>query len=120
MFTGWRNWPCAVAGDDAASVPPAATAAAAARNDAISMRQQVSDAYGFQTMSEETPRELLALREQIATVDREVLGALNRRLELVARVQEHKQATGAPTIDAQREADLLQELAESNPGPLSS
>ena len=42
------------------------------------------------------------LREQIAAIDREVLDALNRRLGLVARVQEHKQETGARLIDAKR------------------
>jgi prephenate dehydrogenase len=63
--------------------------------------------------------ELDQLRGQIAAVDREVLDALNRRLELVSRVQRHKRATGTPIIDAQREAELVQELAAANPGPLS-
>ena len=62
---------------------------------------------------------LQELRERIAAVDREVLEALNRRLELVARVQERKQETGAPMIDAQREAELLEELTAANRGPLS-
>jgi len=48
-----------------------------------------------------------------------VLAALNRRLELVRHVQSHKQETGQPAIDAQREADLLKELQASNRGPLS-
>ncbi len=66
-----------------------------------------------------TDPDLARLREQIAALDREVLEALNRRLALVARVQEHKQATGAPLIDAEREAELLQELTDANRGPLS-
>jgi prephenate dehydrogenase len=65
------------------------------------------------------PEDLVELREQIASVDREVLDALNRRLALFLKVQEHKQETGAPLIDAQREAELLQGLADANPGPLS-
>jgi prephenate dehydrogenase len=69
-------------------------------------------------VSEQKPT-LQQLRERIAAVDREVLEALNRRLELVARVQEHKQETGAPMIDAQREAELLGELTTANRGPLS-
>ena len=48
-----------------------------------------------------------------------MLDALNRRLELVRRVQTHKQETGAPLIDAKREAELVQGLADANPGPLS-
>lgn len=63
--------------------------------------------------------DLSRLREQIAALDREVLQALNRRLELVGRVQEHKHETGVPLIDSKREAELLQELAAANDGPLS-
>jgi prephenate dehydrogenase len=66
-----------------------------------------------------TTNDLTELREQIASVDREVLDALNRRLELFLKVQAHKQETGAPLIDAQREAELLQGLTEANAGPLS-
>jgi len=36
------------------------------------------------------------LREEIGALDRAVLESLNRRLELVQRVNRHKQATGAP------------------------
>ncbi len=35
------------------------------------------------------------------------------------RVQAHKQETGAPLIDAKREAELVQGLVDANPGPLS-
>jgi prephenate dehydrogenase len=63
--------------------------------------------------------ELTGLREQIAALDRELLDALNRRLELVAHVQEHKNATGTRLIDSKREAELLQQLAAANDGPLS-
>ena len=70
-------------------------------------------------VSDETKLDLPELRERIAAVDREVLDALNRRLELVARVQERKQEAGAPLIDAQREAELLEELTAANRGPLS-
>ncbi len=62
--------------------------------------------------------DLSGLRDKIAAVDREVLDALNRRLELVRRVRAHKQETGAPLIDAAREAELLDELVRSNGGPL--
>jgi prephenate dehydrogenase len=63
--------------------------------------------------------DLNQLREEIGALDRTVLETLNRRLELVRRVTRHKQATGTPLIDAEREADLLRELAEANAGPLS-
>lgn len=63
--------------------------------------------------------ELTRLRGEIAAVDRELLGALNRRLDLVRRIAEHKADSGAPAIDAQREAELLASLASANRGPLS-
>ena len=62
--------------------------------------------------------ELASLRSQIAATDRELLAALNRRLELVRAVQAHKRETGAPLIDATREAELLDELVGANSGPL--
>ncbi|HEX7582347.1 MAG TPA: prephenate dehydrogenase/arogenate dehydrogenase family protein [Gaiellaceae bacterium] len=67
----------------------------------------------------DVPSNLTDLRGQIAAVDRELLDALNRRLELVAHVQEHKHATGTRLIDSKREAELLQQLAAANEGPLS-
>ncbi|MEN3341054.1 MAG: prephenate dehydrogenase [Actinomycetota bacterium] len=67
-----------------------------------------------------TDQELVRLREQISALDHEVLAALNRRLELVARVREHKQGAGAPLIDAEREAEQLRGLAAANDGPLSA
>ena len=62
--------------------------------------------------------ELASLRSQIAATDRELLAALNRRLELVRAVQAHKRDSGAPLIDAAREAELLDELVGANGGPL--
>ena len=59
------------------------------------------------------------MRDEIAAIDREVLDALNRRLGLVRRISEHKAETGAPAIDARREAELLAQLAQANRGPLS-
>src|SRR5438094_542317 len=63
--------------------------------------------------------ELDRLREEIGSLDRTVLERLNERLELVRRVNTHKEETGAPLIDAEREAELLQELTAANRGPLS-
>jgi len=63
--------------------------------------------------------ELRQMRDEIAAIDREVLDALNRRLGLVRRINEHKTAAGAPAIDAKREAELLGDLAQANRGPLS-
>jgi prephenate dehydrogenase len=59
------------------------------------------------------------LRDQIAALDRELLQTLNRRLELVAQVQDRKHETGTRLIDSKREAELLHDLAAANDGPLS-
>jgi prephenate dehydrogenase len=67
----------------------------------------------------EPPVDLTDLRERIAALDRELLEALNQRLELVAQVQERKQEAGARLIDSKREAELLRELTSVNAGPLS-
>ena len=63
--------------------------------------------------------DLKRLREEIGALDRSVLETLNRRLELVRRITRHKQETGTPLIDAERESELLRELADANAGPLS-
>jgi prephenate dehydrogenase len=60
------------------------------------------------------------LRAEISALDRELLAALNRRLGLVARVRDRKDAAGERWIDADREAELLQALAAENRGPLSA
>jgi prephenate dehydrogenase len=63
--------------------------------------------------------DLEALRAEITALDRGVLDALNRRLELVSLVRGHKDLAGARWIDAGREAELLRGLAADNRGPLS-
>src|SRR3954449_11136492 len=64
--------------------------------------------------------DLRRLRDEIGAVDRSILEALNRRFDLVCRINEHKQDAGRPVIDAEREAQLLRELNATNAGPLST
>ena len=59
------------------------------------------------------------LREQIAANDLALLQALNRRVELVRRLKEHKDSQGFPFVDAAQEDRLLDRLAAANTGPLS-
>lgn len=63
--------------------------------------------------------DLERLRAELEAVDRDLLEALNRRLELVFRVNEHKRGAGTPLIDAEREATLVRDLVDANGGPLS-
>jgi chorismate mutase len=59
------------------------------------------------------------LREQISAADRELVALVNRRLQLVAELWEHKRAHGLPLSAPERERWLYEHLAEANPGPLS-
>ena len=63
--------------------------------------------------------ELEGLRTEISELDRRLLELLNRRLELVGAVRDHKDAAGERWIDPEREAELLQALVDANGGPLS-
>jgi chorismate mutase len=59
------------------------------------------------------------LREQVFDTDQALVAAVNRRLELVALIKQHKTQRGYELIDAAREEWLLTHLARANPGPLS-
>jgi chorismate mutase/prephenate dehydratase len=58
-------------------------------------------------------------REQIAATDLELLATINRRVDLVRRLKEHKAAAGLDFVDRAQEERLVDRLAEANPGPLS-
>ena len=60
------------------------------------------------------------LRARITTLDRDVLEAVNRRLELVAELKRHKDETGLAFVDPDRERRMLDELRAANSGPLSA
>jgi chorismate mutase len=62
---------------------------------------------------------LAELRARIAECDREVLAAVNRRVELVAELQAVKEAAGLPFVDPEQERRLVDALAAANDGPLT-
>ena len=59
-------------------------------------------------------------RDRITAADRELLAAVNKRIELVRALHEYKRAEGIPLIDPEREQQLVVELQAANQGPLSS
>jgi chorismate mutase len=59
------------------------------------------------------------LREEITALDRELVAAVNRRIEVVGRLHAYKQANGIPLRDPGREEAMLRLLGEENGGPLS-
>jgi chorismate mutase/prephenate dehydratase len=63
---------------------------------------------------------LQALRARIDGVDRELLTLLNRRAGLALEVGELKKATGGVVFRPEREAQVIESLKATNPGPLES
>ena len=64
--------------------------------------------------------ELLALRQRIDGVDRELLALLNRRAGLALEVGEIKKKEGSVVFRPEREAQVIDGLKAVNPGPLQS
>lgn len=60
------------------------------------------------------------LRREITELDGAIFDALNRRIELVARLKEHKDRRGYLFVDPGREAQMVDEQLERNRGPLSA
>ena len=59
------------------------------------------------------------LRQQISDNDRALVGAINKRLELVSRLKAYKESRGFDFVDTTREQHMLQDLLRANRGPLS-
>jgi chorismate mutase/prephenate dehydratase len=62
---------------------------------------------------------LAEAREAIDAIDRELLAAFNRRLDLVQRLHAHKLEHGLPLRDPGREESMVENLQAANGGPLS-
>jgi chorismate mutase len=59
------------------------------------------------------------LREQVSDNDRALVGAINARLRLVARLKSYKESRGLDFVDPDREEWMLRDLTRANQGPLS-
>ena len=70
-------------------------------------------------MSEPDPI-IRQLRESISDNDRKLMDALNKRLELVARLKRYKESHGIGFVDPEREEWMLSYLQRANRGPLSA
>jgi chorismate mutase len=69
--------------------------------------------------SPNTDRLIRQLREQISDADRAIVDAINKRLQLVARLKGYKKSRGLEFVDLQREEWMLSYLSRANRGPLS-
>jgi chorismate mutase len=59
-------------------------------------------------------------RDQLNELDRSIFAAVNRRIELVARLKRHKDEHGYSFLDPDRERRMIDEAVAANPGPLSA
>lgn len=64
-------------------------------------------------------RTLDDLREQLAVNDRALVDLVNKRLDLVQQIKQHKDELGVAFVDPEREAWLLDHLRAANNGRLS-
>ncbi|MEY4415879.1 MAG: hypothetical protein RIQ53_3172 [Pseudomonadota bacterium] len=64
--------------------------------------------------------ELLALRDRIDALDRELLEMINRRARLAQEVGEIKKKEGSVVFRPEREAQVIDGLKTANPGPLKN
>jgi chorismate mutase/prephenate dehydratase len=59
------------------------------------------------------------LRRQISAIDRSIIEAFNRRLEVVAEIKRHKDEHGIAFVDPDREAAMVEQQSSDNTGPLT-
>jgi len=59
------------------------------------------------------------IRGQISGIDRSIVDAINTRLRLVAQLKSYKESRGIDFLDPEREKRMLQDLMQTNRGPLS-
>ena len=59
------------------------------------------------------------LRGEISSTDTAIVGAVNRRLELVERLKRYKEERGLEFVDRAREDEILATLQKANRGPLT-
>lgn len=67
-----------------------------------------------------TDHKLKPLREQIDSIDAQILDLLNRRARVAQEVGHVKAESNAPVFRPEREAQVLRSVAERNPGPLNA
>jgi len=71
------------------------------------------------TSSPNTDPLIRQLREQISDSDRALVDAMNKRLQLVARLKSYKESRGLEFVDLHREEWMLNYLQRANRGPLT-
>jgi len=68
-------------------------------------------------MNEKSEYDLSELRDQIDTIDADILSLINQRLEIGKKVGEIKKETGSRILDRSRERKVIERLSNINQGP---
>ena len=58
-------------------------------------------------------------RDEISAIDREIFAAVNRRLDVVARLKRYKAENDIAFVDPNRETQMVDDQVAANDGPLS-
>jgi chorismate mutase len=59
-------------------------------------------------------------RDELTALDRSIFAAVNRRIDLVARLKRHKDEHGYSFLDPGREERMVEDAVAANSGPLSA
>jgi chorismate mutase len=70
-------------------------------------------------LNDTSDRRIQELRDEISDNDRAIVRALNKRVELVARLKRYKESQGIEFVDPQQEEAVLRDLGRTNRGPIS-
>lgn len=69
-------------------------------------------------MEEEFEKKLKNGRKEIDRIDKELVGLLNQRAQVVLDIKRLKEKKDVPLYDAKREEDLINNVIKYNKGPL--
>ena len=73
---------------------------------------------GFGCAQADTENDLVQLRGEIDTIDKQILELLNQRAEVVLEIGEFKKKNDLGVYDPNREKQIEKNLAEMNNGPM--
>lgn len=60
-------------------------------------------------------KSLEELRAEIDQLDQQLVALIEQRVSIAKQIQQLKKSTGLPTVDLQREQEVLKKLSEQNP-----
>jgi len=71
-------------------------------------------------LKDQEEKRLLPLRQQIDAVDQQIIQLLSERAKIALAVGAVKHEYGSPVFRPEREKQVLEKLAQRNPGPFKN